>query len=32
MPTFYLYKKGTRVADLVGADQSKLKALIEQNK
>jgi hypothetical protein len=31
MPTFYLYKKGIRIADLVGASQDKLKELIEKN-
>lgn len=31
MPTFYLYKQGKKVADLVGAAQEQLRALIEKN-
>jgi len=31
MPTFYLYKNGKKIADLVGADQARLKSLIEQH-
>jgi thioredoxin 1 len=32
MPTFYLFKNGEKVADLVGASQDKLKSLIDANK
>ncbi|PRP73415.1 cytosolic thioredoxin Trx1 [Planoprotostelium fungivorum] len=31
MPTFLFFKGGKKVADLVGADQNKLKGIIEKN-
>eukprot|EP01117_Protostelium_nocturnum_P014657 TRINITY_DN559_c0_g1_i1.p1 TRINITY_DN559_c0_g1~~TRINITY_DN559_c0_g1_i1.p1 ORF type:complete len:109 (-),score=26.49 TRINITY_DN559_c0_g1_i1:62-388(-) len=31
MPTFHLYKDGKKVESLVGADQNKLKALVEKH-
>jgi len=32
MPTFQFYKGGKMVADMCGADENKLKELIEANK
>lgn len=32
MPTFYFYKEGNRVADVVGANQEKLLQLVNQHK
>jgi thioredoxin 1 len=32
MPTFYFYKKGTKVADVVGASEAKIRELVNQHK
>ena len=32
MPTFHFYKNGEKIAEMMGADQAKLAALIAQHK